>query len=43
MTAADAATADHGHRWWRWEYSFLVLAAIWGCSFWWIKVGLRAV
>ena len=28
---------------WRWEVSFLVLAAMWGCSFWWIKVGLRAV
>lgn len=28
---------------WRWEVSFFVLAAVWGCSFWWIKVGLRAV
>ena len=28
---------------WRWEVSFFVLAAMWGCSFWWIKVGLRAV
>ena len=27
----------------RWEVSFFVLAAMWGCSFWWIKVGLRAV
>lgn len=25
-----------------WQVSFLVLAAIWGCSFWWIKLGLRA-
>lgn len=25
-----------------WQISFLVLAAIWGCSFWWIKLGLRA-
>lgn len=43
MTAGDTVTAGDGYRWWRWEYSFLVLAAIWGCSFWWIKVGLRAV
>lgn len=26
-----------------WQGSFLLLAAVWGCSFWWIKVGLRAV
>jgi drug/metabolite transporter (DMT)-like permease len=26
-----------------WQASFLVLGAIWGCSFWWIKVGLRAM
>lgn len=26
-----------------WQGSFLLLAAMWGCSFWWIKVGLRAV
>jgi len=26
-----------------WQVSFLVLAAIWGYSFWWIKLGLRAV
>lgn len=25
-----------------WQVSFLVLAGIWGCSFWWIKLGLRA-
>ena len=25
-----------------WQASFLLLAAIWGCSFWWIKLGLRA-
>lgn len=24
----------------RWQVSFVVLAAIWGCSFWWIKLGL---
>ena len=26
-----------------WPASFLLLGAIWGCSFWWIKLGLRAV
>jgi drug/metabolite transporter (DMT)-like permease len=26
-----------------WQVSFVVLGAIWGCSFWWIKLGLRAV
>jgi len=27
----------------RWQAWFFVLAAVWGCSFWWIKLGLRAV
>ncbi|HEX4862508.1 MAG TPA: DMT family transporter, partial [Acidimicrobiales bacterium] len=26
-----------------WQGSFFLLAAMWGCSFWWIKLGLRAV
>ncbi len=26
-----------------WLASFVILGAIWGCSFWWIKLGLRAV
>lgn len=26
-----------------WSASFIILGAIWGCSFWWIKLGLRAV
>jgi len=26
-----------------WPASFVILGAIWGCSFWWIKLGLRAV
>ncbi|MGD0053816.1 MAG: DMT family transporter [Acidimicrobiales bacterium] len=26
-----------------WQLSFVILGAIWGCSFWWIKLGLRAV
>ena len=26
-----------------WQASFVILGAIWGCSFWWIKLGLRAV
>jgi len=25
-----------------WQVSFVLLAAIWGCSFWWIKLGLRS-
>ncbi|MFZ0158571.1 MAG: hypothetical protein WAL50_06025 [Kineosporiaceae bacterium] len=24
-----------------WQASFVLLAGIWGCSFWWIKLGLR--
>lgn len=36
--------AARGARLWsRWQVWFFVLAAVWGCSFWWIKVGLRAV
>jgi drug/metabolite transporter (DMT)-like permease len=31
------------HRSMPWPASFLLLGAIWGCSFWWIKLGLRAV
>ncbi|MHB1784288.1 MAG: DMT family transporter [Acidimicrobiales bacterium] len=26
-----------------WPASFVILGAIWGCSFWWIELGLRAV
>ena len=26
-----------------WQASFFLLAAIWGCSFWWIKLGLRSL
>ena len=26
-----------------WPASFVILGAIWGCSFWWIKLGLEAV
>ncbi len=26
-----------------WQASFILLGAIWGCSFWWIKLGLRAM
>ena len=25
-----------------WQLSFVLLAAIWGCSFWWIELGLRS-
>jgi drug/metabolite transporter (DMT)-like permease len=27
--------------WLPWQVSFVVLATTWGCSFWWIKLGLR--
>lgn len=37
-------TADPGQaRRLPWQGSFLLFAAVWGCSFWWIKLGLRAV
>jgi len=26
-----------------WQVSFLVMAATWGCSFWWIKLGLEVL
>ncbi len=26
-----------------WQVAFLLLAAIWGCSFWWIKLGLEVL
>src|ERR1019366_9019016 len=26
-----------------WQVWFVLLGAIWGCSFWWIKLGLRAM
>ena len=42
-STAPATTARVGPRRYPWQASFLVLAAVWGCSFWWIKVGLRAV
>ncbi len=32
-----------GHRVVGWQVWFVLLGAIWGCSFWWIKLGLRAV
>lgn len=46
MPAAASTSAPKLLRWrghLPWQGSFLLLAAIWGCSFWWIKVALRAV
>jgi drug/metabolite transporter (DMT)-like permease len=37
------ASAESAPRRLPWQGSFFLLAAMWGCSFWWIKVGLRAV
>ena len=42
MTSARAANVTPA-RGWPWQGSFFLLAAMWGCSFWWIKLGLRAV
>ena len=36
-------TLGTGRRVVAWQVSFIVLGAIWGCSIWWIKLGLRAV
>jgi len=36
-------TLRTGRRVVAWRVSFIVLGAIWGCSFWWIKLGLRAM
>ncbi len=43
-TPATAGQGDRGRdaRGLPWGLSFVVLGAIWGCSFWWIKLGLRA-
>lgn len=47
MTAKEALAASgrqvSNARSWPWPASFVILGAIWGCSFWWIKLGLRAV
>ena len=36
-------TPRTGRRVVAWQVSFVLLGAIWGCSFWWIKLGLRAM
>lgn len=36
-------TAKTGHRVFGWRVWFVLLGAIWGCSFWWIKLGLLAM
>ncbi len=46
MTAAPVVAAERpaSDTWsFPWPASFVFLGAIWGCSFWWIKLGLRAV
>jgi drug/metabolite transporter (DMT)-like permease len=42
-SASSATASDASRRRPPWQASFLLLGAIWGCSFWWIKVGLRAM
>jgi drug/metabolite transporter (DMT)-like permease len=39
---APSANSSARTRAFPWQASFLLLAAIWGCSFWWIKLGLRS-
>jgi drug/metabolite transporter (DMT)-like permease len=36
----DATLATRRY-WLPWQVSFVVLATTWGCSFWWIKLGLE--
>jgi drug/metabolite transporter (DMT)-like permease len=36
-------TVRTGRRVVAWQVWFVLLGAIWGCSFWWIKLGLRAM
>ncbi len=39
---ASGAEASTSRRYWLpWQVSFLLLATTWGCSFWWIKLGLE--
>jgi drug/metabolite transporter (DMT)-like permease len=38
----SAVGTAHRHRAIPWQASFVTLGAIWGCSFWWIKLGLKA-
>ena len=41
-TATSSTLTSARARAFPWQVSFLLLAAIWGCSFWWIKLGLRS-
>jgi drug/metabolite transporter (DMT)-like permease len=41
-TATSSSPTSARSRAFPWQLSFLLLAAIWGCSFWWIKLGLRS-
>ena len=42
-TRTSATSIGSDQRRLPWQGSFFLLAAMWGCSFWWIKVGLQAV
>ncbi len=37
----DAGRSTPRRYWLPWQVSFVVLATTWGCSFWWIKLGLE--
>jgi drug/metabolite transporter (DMT)-like permease len=40
--SSSAPGAQSTRRYWLpWQVSFVLLATTWGCSFWWIKLGLR--
>jgi drug/metabolite transporter (DMT)-like permease len=39
----NATTGDRRRIVVTWQAWFVLLGAIWGCSFWWIKLGLRAM
>jgi drug/metabolite transporter (DMT)-like permease len=39
--AASRLSPNPSHHRLPWQVSFLLLSTIWGCSFWWIKLGLE--
>ena len=41
-TSHESGAQSTARRYWLpWQVSFVVLATTWGCSFWWIKLGLE--
>ena len=40
-SSESSSDLRHQRRGLPWQVSFLLLAATWGCSFWWIKLGLE--